>query len=70
MISFPTGNVKGSDSCYIGNLGKIPGLHKTHLTGSIGEIVAFHKTLKNQETLCIHEYLMKKWGITDTIVSY
>ena len=55
-----TGNVKGFDSWFIGDLGKIPAWYKTHLTGCIGEIIAFHKTLKDQETLYIHEYLMKK----------
>ena len=62
------GNVKGSNYCYIGDLGKTPGWHKTHLTDCIGEIIAFHKTLKDQGTLYIHEYFMKKWGITDIIV--
>ena len=47
----------------------IPGWYKTHLTGCIGEIIAFHKTLNDQETSYIHEYLMKKWEITDTIIS-
>ena len=42
------------------------GLKKTHLTGCIGEIITFYETLNDQETLYIHEYLMKKWGITDT----
>ena len=40
------------------------------LTGCIGEIIAFYKTLNDQETSHTQEYLMKKWGITDTIVSY
>ena len=59
------GNIKGSDHCYIGNLGKIPGWNKTHLTGCIG----FHRRLTDDEILYIHEYLMRKWGITDTIIS-
>ena len=66
LITFTTGNVKGSDNCYIGDFGIIPGWNKTHLTGCIGAIIAFHKTLNDQETLYIHKYLMKKWGITDT----
>ena len=45
------------------------GLKKTHLTGCIGEIITFYETLNDQETLYTHEYLMKKWGITDTIIS-
>ena len=67
---YRTGNVKGSDCCYIGDFGKMPGLKKTYLTGCIGEIISFYKTLNDQETSYFHKYLMKKWGITDTIVSY
>ena len=63
-----TGNVKGSDHCNIGDLGKIPGWYKTHLTCCIGEIILFHKTLKDEETSYIHQYLMKKWGITNTAI--
>ncbi len=65
LVTFTTGNVEGYDYCFIGDFGKIPGLNKTHLTGSIGEIIAFHKTLKDQETLYIHQYLMAKWSIRD-----
>ena len=66
LITLTTGNIKGSDHCYIGNLGKIPGWSKTHLTGCIGEIIGeFHSSLKNDKILYIHEYFMKKWGITD-----
>ena len=36
LITFTTGNVKGPDHCYIGDLGKIPCWNKTHLTGFIG----------------------------------
>ena len=62
LVTFTTGNIKGSDHCYIGDLGKIPGWSKTHLTGCVGEIIGFHRILKDDE---IHEYLMKKWGIKD-----
>ena len=70
LISFTTGDIKGSNHCYIGDLGKLPGWYKTHLTGCIGEIIGFHRRLKDEETLYIHVYLMKKWGITDKIASY
>ena len=33
LITFTTGNVKGSDYCYIGDFGIISGWYKTHLTG-------------------------------------
>ena len=62
LITFATENIKGSDHCYIGNLGKIPGRSKAHLTGCIGGIIGFHSSLKDNKILYIHEYLMKKWG--------
>ena len=65
LITFTTGNIKGSDSCKTEDLGKIPGWHKTHLTGCIGEIIELYKTLKDQETLYLHEYLIRRWGIID-----
>ena len=63
-ITFTTGDIKGSDHCFIGDLGKIPGLSKTHLTGCIGEIIGFHSSITDEKTSHIHEYLMKKWGPT------
>ena len=65
LITFTTGNIKGSDHCYIGDLGKIPGWSRTHLTGCIGEIIGFQRILTDEETSYIHQYLMKKWGTTD-----
>ena len=60
LISFTTGNVKGSDHCHIGNFGRMhdwkkymgdfgvmPGWNKTQLTGCIGRIVVFYKALNN-----------------------
>ena len=41
----------------MGNYGTISGCNKT---GCIGEIIGFHRTLKDEETLYIHQYLMKK----------
>ena len=60
-MTFTTGDIKGFDHCFIGDLGKIPGWSKTHLTGCIGEIIGFYRSLTNKETSYIHEYLMKKW---------
>ena len=37
LMTFNTGNAKGSDHCFIGDLGIMPG--NTYLTGSIGEII-------------------------------
>ena len=34
---------------------------KSHLTGCIGEIIGFYKSLTDEETSHIHQYLMKKW---------
>ena len=61
LISSTTGNIKGSDHCFIGDLGKIPGWSKTHLTGCIGEIIGFHRSPTDKETSYIHQYLMTKW---------
>ena len=52
---------KGYDHCFIADLGKIPGWSKTHLTGCIGEISGFHRSLTDKETSYIHQYLMTKW---------
>ena len=42
-MTFTMGNIKRSDYCYTGDLGKIPGWSKTHLTGCIGEIIGFYR---------------------------
>ena len=55
------GNIKGSNHCLIGDLGKIPGWSKTHLTGCISEITGIQRSLTDEETLYIHQYLMRKW---------
>ena len=39
LLTFTTGNSKGSDYCYVGDLGIMSGWNKTHLTGCIGEII-------------------------------
>ena len=61
LITFNTGNVKGSDHCFIGDLGIMP--TNTYLTGCIGEIISFYRSLTDKETSYIHKHLMKKWGI-------
>ena len=63
LITFNTGNVKGSDHCFIGDLGLLPS--NTYLTGCIEEIIGFYRSLTDKETSYIHKYLMKKWGITE-----
>ena len=62
LITFNTGNVKGSDHYFIGDLGIMP--TNTYLTGCIGEIIGFYRSLTDKETSYIHKYLMKKWGDT------
>ena len=62
LITFTTGNIKGSDHCFIGDLRKIPGWSKTHLAGCIGEIIGFQRILMDEETSFIHQYLMTKWA--------
>ena len=59
LMTFNTGNDKGSDHCFIGDLGTMWG--NTHLTGCIGGIIGFYRSLTDEESLHIHQYLMKKW---------
>ena len=63
IITFTSGDAKGSDYNFIGDLGRLNGSYKTYLSGCIGEIIGFHSSLTDTETLYIHQYLMKKWGI-------
>ena len=58
LITFNAGNAKGSDHCFIGDLGTMQG--NTYLTGCIGEIIGFYRSLTDEETSHIHQYLMKK----------
>ena len=63
LMTFTTGNIKGSDYFYVGDLDIMSSRNKTHLTGCcIGEIIGFYRRLMNEEILYIHEYLMRKWG--------
>ena len=63
IITFSSGDVKGSDYSFIGDLGRLNGSYKTYLSGCIGEIIGFRSSLTDTETSYIHQYLMKKWGI-------
>ena len=63
IITFSSGDVKGSDYNFIGDLGRLNGSYKTYLSGCIGEIIGFHSSLTNTETSHIHKYLMIMWGI-------
>ena len=57
LMTFNTGNAKGSNHCFISDLGTM--WSNTHLTGCIAEIVCFYRSLTNAETSHIHQYLMK-----------
>ena len=66
IMTFNSGNAKGTDHCIIGDLGKTT--IKSRLIGCIAEIFGFYRSLTDKETLCIHQYLMRKWGdIADPI---
>ena len=54
LMTFNTRNVKGSDHCYIGDVGIVPG--NTYLTGCIGEIIGFYRSLTDTETWYIHPF--------------
>ena len=63
IITFTSGDTKGSDYSFIGDLGRLNDSYNTYLSGCIGKIIGFHRSLTDAETLHIHQYLMKKWGI-------
>ena len=65
LMTFSSGDAKGSNYSFIGDLGRLNGSYKTYLTGCIGEIIGFYRSLTDEETSHNHKYLMKKWGITD-----
>ena len=63
IITFTSGDAKGSDYSFIGDLGRLNDSYNTYLSGCIGEIIGFHRSLTDTETSYIHQYLMRKWGI-------
>ena len=63
IITFSSGDAKGSDYSFIGDLDRLSDSYNTYLSGCIGEIIGFHRSLTDTETLHIHKYLMTKWGI-------
>ena len=63
IITFTSGNTKGSDYSFIGGLGRLNDSYNTYLSSCIGKIIGFHRSLTDTETLYIHQYLMRKWGI-------
>ena len=65
IITFTSRDAKGSDYSFIGDLGRLNDSYKTYLSGCIGEIIGFHSSLTDTETSYIHQYLMRKWGITE-----
>ena len=58
LMTFNTGNAKGSNHCFIDDRGTMRG--NTYLTGCIGEIIGFYRSLTDTEASHIHQYLMKK----------
>ena len=60
IITFTSGHAKGSDYSFIGDLGRLNDSYKTYLSGCIGEIIGFHRSLMDTETSDIHNYLIKK----------
>ena len=62
ISTFSSGDAKGSDYSFIGDLGRLNGSYNTYLSDCIGEIVGFHRSSTDTETSHIHQYLMKKCG--------
>ena len=56
LMTFTTGNVKSSYHCFIGDLGTM--LSNAYLTGCIGEIIGFYRSLTDMETSYIHQFLI------------
>ena len=50
IITFSSGDAKGSDYSFVGDLGRLNGSYKTYLSGCIGEIIGFHRSLTDTET--------------------
>ena len=65
IITFTSGDAKGSDYSFIGDLGRLNDSYNTYLSGCIGEMIGFHRSLTDTETSHIYKYLMIKWGIKD-----
>ena len=63
IITFTSGDAKGSDYSFIGDLDRLNDSNKTYLSGCIDEIIGCHRSLTDTETSYIHQYLMRKWGI-------
>ena len=63
LMTFLSGDAKGSNYSFIRNLGRLNGSYKTYLSGCIGEIIAIYSSLMDEKTSHIHKYLMIKWGI-------
>ena len=55
-MTFSSGDAKGSNYSFIGDLGRLNGLYKTYLSGCIGEIIAIHSSLTDENTSHIHQY--------------
>ena len=62
-ITFTSGDAKSSVYSFIADLGRLNDSYKTYLSGCIGEIIGFHRSLTDTETSHIHNYLMIKWRI-------
>ena len=65
LMTFSSGDAKGSNYSFIGDVGRLNGLYKTYLSDCIGEIIAIYSSLTDEKTSHIHKYLMSKWGITE-----
>ena len=49
LITFSSGNAKGSDYSLIGDLGRLNDSYKTYLSGCIGEMIAIHSSLTDEK---------------------
>ena len=54
IITFTLGDTKGSDYSFIGDLGRLNDSYNIYLSGCIGEIIGFHRSLTDTESSIEH----------------
>ena len=62
IITFTSGDEKGSDYSFIGDLGRLNDSYKTYLSGCIGEIIGFHRSLTDNRNFVYSSIFDEKVG--------
>ena len=61
-MTFSSGDAKGSNYSFIGDLGRLNGSYKTYLSGCIGEIIAIYSSLMDEKNFTYSQLFDKKVG--------